>query len=57
MLQPFLYNGTSGVYVAYDNPQSFAFKGGFIKSEGLKGFAMWEAGGDFKDNLLDSIRE
>ncbi|KAF8895737.1 glycoside hydrolase superfamily [Gymnopilus junonius] len=42
-------------YVAYENPQSYASKGGFIRSAGLKGFAMWEAGGDLNDTLLDSI--
>ncbi|KAJ3513907.1 hypothetical protein NLJ89_g2690 [Agrocybe chaxingu] len=52
---PFLYNATAGVYVSYDNPESYAIKGGFVHSMGLKGFAMWEAGGDFKDALLDSI--
>ncbi|KAF8973025.1 glycoside hydrolase superfamily [Flammula alnicola] len=52
---PFLYTTTTGVYVSYDDAQSFAIKGGFIHSAGLKGFAMWEAGGDFNDTLLDSI--
>ncbi|KAF9564757.1 glycoside hydrolase family 18 protein, partial [Agrocybe pediades] len=52
---PFVFNRTSGIYVSYDNPESFAFKGGFIKSSGLRGFAMWEAGGDSDDALLDSI--
>ncbi|KAG8744772.1 hypothetical protein FRC10_009420 [Ceratobasidium sp. 414] len=33
-----------------------AAKGAFIKSLGLRGFAMWEAGGDYDDILLDSIR-
>uniref|UniRef100_A0A8H7Y893 GH18 domain-containing protein n=1 Tax=Psilocybe cubensis TaxID=181762 RepID=A0A8H7Y893_PSICU len=52
---PSLYNKTSGIYVSYDNAQSFAIKGGFIQAAGLKGFAIWEAGGDFNDTLLDSI--
>jgi chitinase len=43
--------------VAFDNTQSFAAKGSFIKSNGLRGFAMWEAGGDSNDILLDSIRK
>jgi GH18 family chitinase len=34
---------------------SFALKGSYILSAGLKGFIMWEAGGDYKDALLDSI--
>ncbi|CAA7261830.1 unnamed protein product [Cyclocybe aegerita] len=52
---PFLYNATAGVHVSYDNLESYAIKGGFVHLMGLKGFAMWEAGGDFKDALLDSI--
>ena len=32
-----------------------AAKGNFINSAGLRGFAMWEAGGDFNDILLDAI--
>lgn len=32
-----------------------AAKGNFVNQAGLKGFAMYEAGGDFDDILLDSI--
>jgi chitinase len=32
-----------------------AAKGKFIESTGLAGFAMWEAGGDSQDILLDAI--
>lgn len=42
--------------IAYDDAQSFAAKGKFIASENLRGFAMWEAGGDSQDILLNSIR-
>jgi len=42
--------------VSFDNAQSFAAKGKYIKETGLRGFAMWEAGGDYHDILLDSIR-
>lgn len=52
---PYVYNASSQIMVAYDNVQSFASKGGFIGSMSLKGFAMWEAGGDYNDLLLDSI--
>lgn len=34
---------------------SFTYKGDYIRSAGLKGFAMWEAGGDYEDRLLNSI--
>ncbi|CAE6420051.1 unnamed protein product [Rhizoctonia solani] len=53
---PFVYNQTSGVLVAFDNAASFAAKGQFINATGLRGFAMWEAGGDYDDILLDAIR-
>lgn len=42
--------------VSFDNAQSFSAKGGFIQTNGLRGFALWEAGGDFNDTLLDAIR-
>jgi chitinase len=54
--QPYVYNATSEVMVSFDNVQSFAAKGTFVKHAGLRGFAMWEAGGDHDDMLLDSIR-
>lgn len=41
--------------VSYDSAQTFLLKGQFIKTTGLRGFAMWEAGGDSDDILLDSI--
>jgi chitinase len=43
--------------VSYDDARSFAEKGKFIKDMGLRGFAMWEAGGDYDDILLNSIRK
>jgi chitinase len=41
--------------VSYDDVQSFAAKGAYIKNTGLLGFAIWEAAGDYHDMLLDSI--
>ncbi|KAJ6539729.1 glycoside hydrolase family 18 protein [Mycena capillaripes] len=54
---PYVYNTTTKVMISFDNAESFAVKGAYIKSKGLGGFAMWEAGGDSDDILLDSIRE
>ncbi|KAK7062037.1 chitinase [Favolaschia claudopus] len=54
---PFVYNTTTQVMISFDNAQSFAAKGDFIKSKGLGGFSMWEAGGDSNDILIDSIRK
>ncbi|EMD39774.1 glycoside hydrolase family 18 protein [Gelatoporia subvermispora B] len=53
----YVYNATSSVMVSFDNAQAFAAKGNFIKSSNLRGFAIWEAGGDSNDILLDSIRK
>jgi chitinase len=54
--KPFVYNESTETLVSYDDAESFAAKGNFIKSSGLRGFAMWEASGDYQDILLDSIR-
>ncbi|KAF8549765.1 glycoside hydrolase family 18 protein [Imleria badia] len=56
LFQPYVYNKTSQVMVSFDNAQSFAAKGKYIQDSGLRGFSMWEAGGDYKNILLDSIR-
>jgi GH18 family chitinase len=45
--------------LSYDNFRSYSAKGDLIKNGKLRGFAMWEAGGDsvtHKDLLLDAIR-
>ena len=41
----------------FSSLQSFAAKGKFILDTKLKGFSMWEAGGDANDILLEAIRE
>ncbi|KAF8344633.1 endochitinase [Amanita rubescens] len=53
----YVYNKTSEIMVSYDDAQAFADKGSFITSTGLRGFTMWEAGGDYNNILLDAIRE
>jgi chitinase len=55
--QPYVYNATSQVMVSFDDAKSFKTKGEFIKNFGLRGWAMWEAAGDYHDTLIDSIRE
>ncbi|KAG2078202.1 hypothetical protein BDR04DRAFT_1147877 [Suillus decipiens] len=54
---PYAYNETSQVMISFDNARSFSVKGRYIKDTGLRGFAMWEAAGDYDDILLDSIRK
>lgn len=57
MHQPYVYNEDKEIMVSFDNAQSFAAKGKFIKSKGLRGFSMWEAGGDSNNILINSIRK
>ncbi|KAI9444239.1 chitinase [Lactarius indigo] len=52
---PYVYNSTSQVMVSFDDAASFAAKGQYIKDAGLAGFALWQAGGDSRDILLDAI--
>jgi len=52
---PYVYDQNSEIMVTYDNAQSFAAKGDFIKTNGLKGFAVWEAAGDFNNLLVNAI--
>ena len=42
--------------VSFDDARAFEAKGEFIKNYGLAGYSMWEAGGDYKDILIDAIR-
>ncbi|KAJ3894191.1 glycoside hydrolase family 18 protein [Lentinula edodes] len=53
---PYLYVEDAELMISFDNAESFTAKGNFIAEYGLAGFAMWEAGGDFNDILLDAIR-
>ncbi|KAF9462447.1 endochitinase [Collybia nuda] len=52
---PYVYNPETETLVTFDNAQSFASKGDFIKTMGLKGFAMWEAAGDPNNILINAI--
>ncbi|KAL0570536.1 hypothetical protein V5O48_011418 [Marasmius crinis-equi] len=52
---PYVYNSQNQTLISYEDADSFAAKGDFIKTTGLKGFSIWEAAGDSGDILLDSI--
>lgn len=54
---PFLWNATSNVYVSYDDAESITVKGEYIVNTGLKGFAVWEAGGDYNNIIVDAARK
>jgi chitinase len=53
---PFLYNRTSQIWVSYDDVESLTVKGQYITQNKLAGFAMWEAGGDYNNILVNAIR-
>jgi len=52
---PSIYDTKTSIWYEYDDPRTFKAKGQFILSQGLKGFAMWDAGSDYDDLLLDAI--
>lgn len=54
---PFLWNSTSNIYVSYDDAESITVKGEYIVNTGLKGFAVWEAGGDYNNIIVDAARQ
>jgi chitinase len=53
---PFIYDPTNEIMVSYDDPQSMRAKGQFVKAQNLRGFAMWEVGGDYHAFLIEAIR-
>ena len=53
--QPYIYKEDAQILISYDNPESFAAKGIYVRNMGLRGFAIWEAGSDLNDSLLDTI--
>jgi len=53
---PYVYDEAAELMISFDNAESFTAKGNFIHDFGLRGFAIWEAGGDLNDILLDAIR-
>ncbi|KAL4078101.1 glycoside hydrolase family 18 protein [Scleroderma yunnanense] len=54
---PFVYNPNSQILISYDDPQSFTAKGQYIAQAGLRGFAMYEVGGDYNGMLLNAINK
>lgn len=52
---PFLYDSNSQILFSYDDPQSFTAKGQYISQAGLRGFAMYEVGGDYNNLLISAI--
>ncbi|KAG8881636.1 hypothetical protein FRB97_009325 [Tulasnella sp. 331] len=54
---PFVYNTKTQVYVSYDDAESMEIKGAFVLASGLRGFSLYEAGGDSANaTLLTALR-
>jgi len=51
----YIYSPAKQQMVSYDDAPSWTAKGSFIKSNGLAGFATWDASGDSGTILLDAI--
>ena len=52
---PFLYNAGKRIFISYEDEQSIALKGSYVKDRGLAGIMFWEYNGDFEGKLLDAI--
>jgi chitinase len=52
---PFLWNAASRTFITYDDPQSIAIKGAYVRSHHLGGMMFWELSQDHRGELLDTI--
>ncbi|MFB9278973.1 glycosyl hydrolase family 18 protein [Cohnella cellulosilytica] len=52
---PWLYRKTTGTFVTYEDPESLAYKTGYIKAKGLGGAVAWEISQDFNGTLLKKL--
>ena len=52
---PWLYNSTTGIFIAYDDPESIALKSDKIVDLGLGGAMFWELSADDDSNTLASL--
>jgi len=52
---PYLWNAQQRVFVSYDDPQSLALKGDYVKANRLGGVMYWEQSQDPEGTLLDAL--
>ena len=53
---PWLFDAAKGVMISYDDPQSIAIKGEYVKQQGLGGAMLWElSGDDAQSSLLGAL--
>ncbi|CAF1514738.1 unnamed protein product, partial [Didymodactylos carnosus] len=49
---PYLYNPSTGIWISYDDPQSFGFKNTYILDHKLRGAMFWEFSSDRGSELI-----
>ncbi|OXS53830.1 hypothetical protein B1A99_28445 [Cohnella sp. CIP 111063] len=54
---PWLYQKATGTFVTYEDPESLAYKAGYIKTKGLGGAVAWEISQDFNGTLLKKLTQ
>ncbi|KAF8508013.1 chitinase [Hysterangium stoloniferum] len=52
----YVYDPSKHIEVSFDDVAAFTAKGKFIKENSLRGFALWETGGDYDDLLINGVR-
>lgn len=52
---PYLFDGKT--FISYDDPESIAKKGAYVKANGLMGMMCWEYGGDAGGELLSAMKK
>ena len=53
---PFLWNGATGTFISYEDPESIRAKMDYAQEKGLGGVMFWELSQDRDGELLDTIR-
>ncbi|WP_391570965.1 glycosyl hydrolase family 18 protein [Cohnella sp.] len=54
---PWLYNKKTGTFITYEDPESLAYKAGYVKAKGLGGAVVWELSQDFNGTLLRKLAQ
>jgi len=52
---PWLYNKTTKTFISYEDPESIAYKAGYIKTKELGGAMVWELSQDSNNTLLNKL--
>lgn len=52
---PWLYKKTTGTLIVYEDPESIAYKAGYIRLKGLGGAMLWEISQDDNHTLLNKL--